>query len=157
MILSALGQVHTILSIIGFTRKGLISFRESIFHINISSFSHQNNVGRHSHPLLGPMSSLACVCSSISSWAMTLIIYVTPHPKWYDIVRFRPIPHVFIIGFTPKDLISFRESIFHINTSSFLHLGNVGRHSESMAWPFLRECLWISCIVCPSSSSWLVP
>jgi hypothetical protein len=39
MILFVLGQAHTVL-VLDLSLKGLISFRDSIFYINTSSFSH---------------------------------------------------------------------------------------------------------------------
>jgi hypothetical protein len=36
----------------------------------------------------------------------------------------------FIVELTPKDLISSKESIFYINTSSFLDPSNVGRYNK---------------------------
>jgi hypothetical protein len=46
MILSALGHARTVL-ILGLPLKGLIPFRESIFHINTSYNPYPGNVGRH--------------------------------------------------------------------------------------------------------------
>jgi hypothetical protein len=53
MILSALGQAHTVL-VLGLPLKDHIPFRESIFHINTSYYPYPSNVGHYNHPLLGP-------------------------------------------------------------------------------------------------------
>jgi hypothetical protein len=59
MILSALGQFHTVL-VLGLPLKGLIPFRESIFHINTSYNPYLGNVGRHT---VGIPKSSVCLCT----------------------------------------------------------------------------------------------
>jgi hypothetical protein len=53
MILSALGQARIVL-VLSLPPNGLMPFKDSIFHINISYDSYLGNVGCHNHPLLGP-------------------------------------------------------------------------------------------------------
>ena len=53
MILFALGQARMVL-VLYLSPKGLIPFRESIFHINTSYNPYSSNVGSHNHPFLGP-------------------------------------------------------------------------------------------------------
>jgi hypothetical protein len=60
-----------------------------------------------------------------------LVVYVTPRPAPSDMIlsALGQARTVLFLGFTPKGLMPFRESMIYINTSPFSHPSDVRRHN----------------------------